>query len=245
MIREVWAIDFEFNGALGECPRPICMVGRELLGGREIRLWRDELLALRRAPFDTGPGSVLVAYYASAEISCFLELGWPLPANIVDLFAEHRVETNGRKLPCGNNLLGALTVQNLAHIDAGEKEDMRRLILAIQSARLGKEVLEQYMVMFDALAQHYRPIPKSPHSDEAKFTKFSTAACECAKALAPYQSPTYRAIVVEQPKSPQRTVLEIRREDLARVLEERGLPPAIFGVDVPMLEVDRDGNGED
>jgi DNA polymerase I len=129
MFREVWAVDFEFNGALGECPRPICMVGRELLGGREIRLWRDELLALRRAPFDTGPGSVLVAYYASAEISCFLELGWPLPANIIDLFAEHRVETNGRKLPCGNNLLGALTVRNLAHIDAGEKEDMRRLIL--------------------------------------------------------------------------------------------------------------------
>jgi hypothetical protein len=116
---------------------------------------------------------------------------------------------------------------------------------AIQSARLGKEVLEQYMVMFDALAQHYRPIPKSPHSDEAKFTKFATAACECAKALAPYQSPTYRAIVVEQPKSPQGTVLEIRREDLARVLEERGLPPAIFGVDVPMLEVERDGNGKD
>jgi hypothetical protein len=71
MFREVWAVDFEFNGALGECPRPICMVGRELLGGREIRLWRDELLALRRAPFDTGPDSVLVAYYASAEISCF------------------------------------------------------------------------------------------------------------------------------------------------------------------------------
>lgn len=129
MFREVWAVDFEFNGALGECPRPICMVGRELLGGREIRLWRDELLALRRAPFDTGPGSAIVAFYASAEISCFLELGWPLPANIIDLFAEHRVETNGRKLPCGNNLLGALTVRNLAHIDAGEKEDMRRLIL--------------------------------------------------------------------------------------------------------------------
>jgi len=118
---------------------------------------------------------------------------------------------------------------------------------AMQNARLGKEVLEQYMVMFDTLAQHYRPIPESPHSDEVKFTKYATATCDCAKALAPYQSPTYRASVVEQPKSPQTPVLEFSEEDLARKLEERGLPPTVFGIDVPVLElkVERDGNGKD
>jgi hypothetical protein len=31
-------------------------------------------------------------------------------------------------------------------------------------------------------------------------------------------------------------VLEINREDLARELEARGLPPMVFGVDVPVLE---------
>jgi DNA polymerase-1 len=129
MFREIWAVDFEFNVAPGGCPRPICMVARELRTGREIRVWREELIALHRARFNTGPDSVLVAYYASAEAGCFLELGWPLPVNVIDLFVEHRVETNGRKLPCGNSLLGALAVRNLAHIDAGEKEDMRRLIL--------------------------------------------------------------------------------------------------------------------
>ena len=105
------------------------MVAQELISGRHIRMWRDELLALRRAPFDTGPDSALVAYYASAELGCFLELGWPLPTNVIDLFAEHRVETNGQKLPCGNDLLGALAIRGLAHIDAGEKEVMRQLVI--------------------------------------------------------------------------------------------------------------------
>src|ERR1700761_9090277 len=58
--REVWAVDFEFNGADGERPRPVCMAARERGSGREIRLWRDELLKLCRAPFDTGPDSLFV-----------------------------------------------------------------------------------------------------------------------------------------------------------------------------------------
>ena len=90
-----------------------------------MRLWREALLALRSAPFDTGPDSVFVAYYASAELGCFLELGWPLPVNVLDLFAEHRVETNGLTLPCGNGLIGALAARGIGHIDAGEKDAMR------------------------------------------------------------------------------------------------------------------------
>jgi hypothetical protein len=127
--RELWCVDFEFRADPGERPWPVCMVAREIVGGREIRLWRDELLALDRAPFDVGPSSALVAYYASAEIGCFLEFGWSLPANIIDLFAEHRVETNGFRLPCGSDLLGALAIRGLAHIDAGEKDAMRQLVI--------------------------------------------------------------------------------------------------------------------
>jgi hypothetical protein len=33
--------------------------------------------------------------------------------------------------------------------------------------------------------------------------------------------------------------VEIRREDLARRLAERGLPPMVFGIDVPTLEAPR------
>lgn len=125
--REIWCVDFEFRGDPGENPWVVCMVACELNSGQKIQLWRDELLVLKKAPFDTGPDAVLVAYYSSAELGCFLELGWPLPVNAIDLFTEHRVETNGQKLPCGNGLLGALAVRGLAHIDVGEKEAMRRI----------------------------------------------------------------------------------------------------------------------
>src|SRR3712207_5027783 len=126
---EAWLCDFEFRADPGERPWPVCMVARELRSGRELRLWRDELLALPAAPFDTGPGSVVVAYYASAELGCFLALGWPLPANVLDLHAEHRCETNGAPTPCGDGLVGALAQRGLAHIDAGEKDAMRRLVV--------------------------------------------------------------------------------------------------------------------
>ena len=71
----------------------------------------------------------MLTYAAAAELSCFLELGWPLPVNVIDLFAEHRVATNGIPLPCGDGLLGALAIRGLAHIDAGEKEEMRHRII--------------------------------------------------------------------------------------------------------------------
>jgi DNA polymerase I len=129
----VWCVDFEFNGGPGERPRPVCMVAKEWRSGREVRLWRDKLLALRKAPFDTGPDSLLVAYFASAELGCFAELGWPMPRNVLDLFVEHRVETNGLSLPKGRGLLASLAYHGLAHIDAGEKEKMRRLIMDNQS----------------------------------------------------------------------------------------------------------------
>ena len=125
---EIWFVDFEFRADDGELPWVVCMVARELKSGREIRLWRDELIALREAPFDTGPSSLFVAFFNSAEFGCFLELGWPLPDRAVDLFVEHRVETNGLTLLTGNSLLGAMAHRGLPHIDAVEKDSMRNLI---------------------------------------------------------------------------------------------------------------------
>lgn len=127
--RRVWCIDFEFKQSPGERPWSVCLVAREYFTGHRIRKWRGDLTALRNAPFDVGPDAVAVAFVAQAELSCFMSLGWQLPENVVCLFAEHRVLTNGLILPCGNGLLGALACRGLAHIDAGEKEAMRRLVL--------------------------------------------------------------------------------------------------------------------
>jgi hypothetical protein len=94
----------------------------------------------------------------------------------------------------------------------------------IESGKLGREVLAQYMNTFDELAEQYR------------------------KADAPYESPTYRAIVVSSPRQEGNgtPVHELTREELARKLEERGLPPFVFGIDKPTLEIEPrriEGNG--
>jgi hypothetical protein len=129
--RELWCVDFEYGQDDRGRPVPVCMVARAFKSGQIIRMWRDELITLRRAPFDVGPDVAMVAYAAWAELGCFLELGWPLPANVIDLYAEHRVETNGKKLLVKNDLLGALTIRGLAHIDAAEKEAMQQLAMEL------------------------------------------------------------------------------------------------------------------
>jgi DNA polymerase-1 len=138
--REVWAVDFEFIAPPGERPAPVCMVALELRTGKRIRLWREKLSKLRRAPFDTGPETLFVAYYASAEIGCFLALGWPIPERILDLFTEFRAETNGAGTMAGNGLLGALAHFGLPSIGGEEKNDMRTLIMGGGPWRDGEQV---------------------------------------------------------------------------------------------------------
>lgn len=126
---EIWVVDFEFIARAGENPDVVCMVAREVLSGREIAMWRDELRTLGAAPWNIGPETATVAYFASAEMNCFRSLGWKSPAVIIDLFCEFRAETNGLPLPAGQGLLGALAYYGLDGMAAAEKEHMRALIL--------------------------------------------------------------------------------------------------------------------
>ena len=127
--KQVWAVDFEFTAPPGGKPGPVCMVAIELRSGNAFRMWQDKLSALSAAPFDTGPQSLFVAFYASAEIGCFQALGWEVPERILDLFTEFRAETNGTTLLSGRGLIGALAHYGLDTISASEKHDMRALIL--------------------------------------------------------------------------------------------------------------------
>jgi DNA polymerase I len=127
--REVWVIDCEFRAPDGETPDPVCLVGREYHSGRRVALWRDDLRRRLTAPFDTGSGTLVVAYFASAEMSVFLALGWSLPKNLICLFAEHRAATNGMSLAHGNSLLGAAVARGLPVMEAATKEAMRKLVI--------------------------------------------------------------------------------------------------------------------
>lgn len=127
--REVWLVDFEFIAHPGEHPRVVCLVALELNTGRKIRLWEDELYMMDKPPYGISDDSLLVAYFATAEMSCHLALGWQLPLNLLDFFVEFRNLTNGYELPMGKGLLGALAYFGISGIDVLEKEGMRQLIM--------------------------------------------------------------------------------------------------------------------
>ena len=125
--RNVWLVDFEFHQPVGERPEVICIVAREFRTGRTLRHWLDELGEMSAPPFSCGEDTLFVAYYASAELGCFLSLGWQLPVRVLDLFTEFRCLTNGISTVAGAGLLGALAHYGLGAIDSAEKSDMREL----------------------------------------------------------------------------------------------------------------------
>jgi DNA polymerase-1 len=237
--REIWCVDFEFQAIDGERPWVLCMVAREARSGREIRMWRDELLARQRAPFDTGADVVLVAYYASAEIGCFLELGWPLPVNVLDLYAEHRVETNGIPTGFSNRLPGALAYRGLGHLDVDEKQAMIDFILSKRafSAAEQKDILDYCasdVVGLEAL------LPKmSPRIDWRRALlrgRYMAAAAHMERTGVPLDAELHQQLVENWSRIKQRLVSEtdadygvyegqtFKSDRFERYLAARGIP---------------------
>ena len=126
-IKHIFCPDFEYQQRRGNPPHVVCMAVHEPRTGITRRYWQDELRQMKRAPFETGNDAVTVAYAAQAEMSCFLALGWPLPLNVIDLYAEFRAATNGTGKPA--SLLSALAHYNLPHIEASLKDSMIDLVL--------------------------------------------------------------------------------------------------------------------
>jgi hypothetical protein len=133
--RHVVAVDFEFEFGghdspsaarrSGERPRPVCMVAKELRSGQTWRLWRDQFQP--QPPFPLDRETVLISYYASAELGCFIALGWPQPRFILDLFTEFRARTNG--LQQGASLIAAAAHFGIDAAESNAKQGMRDLIL--------------------------------------------------------------------------------------------------------------------
>ena len=127
---EIWLHDFEFVSGSGERPDVVCLAARELHSGQTFRLWRDELDKLgRQPPYRTDRGVLFVSYVANAECGCHLALGWPLPANVLDLSPVFRNLMNGRLTPEGKGLLGALRYYGFSNTDQKLKDAMHARIM--------------------------------------------------------------------------------------------------------------------
>jgi DNA polymerase family A len=93
---------------------------------RTYRVFKSEFGAA--PPYATGPDVLFVAFYASAELGCYLSLGWQMPDRILDLFTEFRNHTNGLLTPAGAGLLGALTFFGLDGMGATTKKEIQEAI---------------------------------------------------------------------------------------------------------------------
>jgi DNA polymerase I len=123
---EIWCVDFEFISLPGERNVPVCLVAKEVRSNRQVRLWHDEMGP--EPPYPTGPHSLFVAYFASAELGCHQALGWPAPARILDLFTEFRNRFNCLETITGrSDLLSALVQFGLDSIGGIEKKSMQEL----------------------------------------------------------------------------------------------------------------------
>ena len=124
---QIWFVDFEFISRPGERPDVVCLCAKELRSGQTLRLWRDQLDAT--PPYRTDAKALFVCFVANAECACHLALGWPLPEKILDLSPAFRCVVNGRAVPNGKGLLGALSYYGINSIGAKRKDSMRARIL--------------------------------------------------------------------------------------------------------------------
>ena len=88
--------DFEYEIADGGLPNVLCMVAyvldEHLRHVCTHRLWRGEFG--KTPPFDTGPDTLVVAYSAWAEMTCFKVLGWTFPTHIFDQHTAYLAASN-------------------------------------------------------------------------------------------------------------------------------------------------------
>ena len=95
-----------------------------------------------------------MAYFASAEIGCFLALGWPVPTRILDLYTEFRNATNGLPLPGGRGYLSALADHGIASITTEQKTEDRALVMrrrAVGHRRERRRILDYCQTDVDPL----------------------------------------------------------------------------------------------
>jgi hypothetical protein len=124
--QHIWVFDWEYVSDPGESPDPVCMVAIDLVTGRRIRRWRNEL---QPCPFETDPASLFVCFSGTGDIGCFLACGWPVPARIVDLYPEIRQLFYDRAAYTSASLINAAAEHGIPTMESADKDAARDLII--------------------------------------------------------------------------------------------------------------------
>ena len=183
-----YAVDYEYiprdDGGLDV----VCGVAKNLRTGETLRRWRDQM---GRAPFfDCGPGAALVAYNAQAEMEAHLAMGWPFPENVICLYAEHMLDTNGADLPVSpearGSLLAALKCNDIPARQVPEKKGVIARILAgpPYSAEEKVEILNYCEQDVDDAASLFRALWERQSAGNSHYLTQALLRGEYSKALA-------------------------------------------------------------
>jgi hypothetical protein len=237
-VRAIWCFDLEYQTCDGERPHPICLTATEVRAGQRRRLWRDELLRLNKLPFDAGADVVVVCFYAAAEMACLLSLGWPLPANVVDLYAEHRVLTNSSRR-VDSSLLMAMALRGLPHLAPSDKHAMRNLILERKSWSLAQQqqILDYCQSDSDSTALLFKAMESEIDWPRALLRgRYAKAVAVMERAGVPIDVEMHELLKREWPQLKARLVEKVDRKfrvydgtifkiaRFANLLEDRGIP---------------------
>jgi hypothetical protein len=122
-IANVWVADFEFRHPEGGLPEPRCLVIQNWRTREIFRWWLME----ERPPCPFKPSDLLVAFYASAEMGCFLALEWKVRPRVLDLYVEFKNKLGGRPPSFGLGLLGACRHYGITTASSEDKDQNRLL----------------------------------------------------------------------------------------------------------------------
>jgi hypothetical protein len=132
--KSVIVADFEFHHGdnSGNVPVPVCVAACDLISGKEYRVWLDGV-KVPSMPYSCGDDTLFIGYYVGAEVNCHLSLDWPVPKNVIDLYAEFKTLRSGRYIFSGSKkqwgLTSALTYFGLSSMGPDRKDSMRDRIL--------------------------------------------------------------------------------------------------------------------
>jgi DNA polymerase family A len=237
--KHVVCIDFEFGNEPGGTPEPICLVAHDIATGQRWRLWRDDLLALTVPPFG-GDDTLVVAYYNSAEIGCYLALDWEPPQHMLDLYVEFRALTNGIETePDSAGLLECLKFFGLPSILAEQKDEMRALALRggpwTETERTA--LLDYCATDVDALVQLFPLMVPYIHVPQARLrARYMAAAARIEQIGVPIDMALLGALRANWEDMKQEIISEVdkdfgvfegtrfREDRFEQYLTERGIP---------------------
>jgi hypothetical protein len=113
---------------------PVCLAAKSLFTGKVWKVFADECPD-NPLPIDN---VLYVSYQILAEFSYFKSMGWELPVNVLDLYAERMARTRfqkmakkakGVKVPHFTSLLGSMEAYSLQAMSVYEKTEMRALVM--------------------------------------------------------------------------------------------------------------------